>query len=311
MPQIVLVHGIGHEHRSPDQVEALEATWRAHLADGLRHGGYGHFAQRLCRDERTPTDITVRLAYYGDCFRRPGQMGLDPYQFDARQAELAEHLAFVWLTQAAERASNWQDRETATRELTMLIGASGQPQGLRAAVRSSVAGLARLGCFARAGMALAERFVLRALAQVTAYLTDEQLRTTVRKRVEDLLGSETVALVGHSLGSVVAFEAAHQLERPLPLLVTLGSPLGLRTVVYDRLRPQPPTFPPQVRRWVNVADRDDLVAAEPNLTGLFGASAHAKAVFEGGWTVDNGSSPHDASFYLARAETGRPVGQVL
>src|SRR5271157_5276965 len=73
MPRIVLVHGIGHEHRSAQQAEALEATWRGHLAEGLRRGGYDGFAQELCRDERTPSGITVRLAFYGDCFRRPGR----------------------------------------------------------------------------------------------------------------------------------------------------------------------------------------------------------------------------------------------
>src|SRR6516225_8981118 len=48
----------------------------------------------------------------------------------------------------------------------------------------------------------------------------------------------------HSLGSVVAYEATQELEHPLPLLITLGSPLGLNTIVYQRLRPQPPSFPP-------------------------------------------------------------------
>jgi hypothetical protein len=31
-------------------------------------------------------------------------------------------------------------------------------------------------------------------------------------------------------------------------LATLGSPLGLRNVVYDLLRPQPPSVPPLVQR---------------------------------------------------------------
>ena len=79
-------------------------------------------------------------------------------------------------------------------------------------------------------------------------------------------------MIGHSLGSVVAYESAHRLTRPLPLLVTLGSPLGLRTIVNDRLRP-PPSFPLQVARWLNVADREDVVAAEPDLRPLFARDA--------------------------------------
>jgi hypothetical protein len=311
MAHIVMVHGIAHEHRNPEQVKALERDWRAYLTEGLHMAGYDELAQRLSWDETTTASLTVRLAFYGDCFRAPGQMGLDPSQLDSTQAELAEQLTLVWLAHAAERASSPRDRQMALRELAGHATSPGQAQGSRAAARSLIRGLARLGFFARAGMALTERFIWRAVAQVTAYFTDDQIRETAVKRVEALTGPETVALIGHSLGSVVAFEAAHRLGRPLPLLITLGSPLGLRTVVYDRLRPQPPRFPLKLRRWVNVADRDDLIAVEPNLTGLFGIGAHPEAIFEGGWTVDNGASPHDAGFYLARAEVGRPIGQTL
>jgi pimeloyl-ACP methyl ester carboxylesterase len=55
-----------------------------------------------------------------------------------------------------------------------------------------------------------------------------------RRTVLDLTGPETKVVIGHSLGSVVAYEAAHYIHRSLPLLVTLGSPLGLHTIVYDR-----------------------------------------------------------------------------
>jgi hypothetical protein len=49
----------------------------------------------------------------------------------------------------------------------------------------------------------------------------------------------------------------------MPLLVTLGSPLGMWTRIYDRIQPRPPDYPNAVHRWVNVADPNDLVAADP------------------------------------------------
>jgi hypothetical protein len=107
----------------------------------------------------------------------------------------------------------------------------------------------------------------------------------------------------------VAYEAAHIMAQPLPLLVTLGSPLGLQTIVYQRLRPQPPAFPRNVQRWINVADRDDFIAAEPDLEGLFSAGMPAGAAFEGGYTVDNGADPHSSDFYLGKAQVGKPVGE--
>ena len=66
-----------------------------------------------------------------------------------------------------------------------------------------------------------------------------------------------------------------------------------------------------MRRWVNVADRDDFIAAEPDLKGLFSAGMPADAVFEGGYTVDNGADPHNADFYLGKAQVGKPVGEIF
>jgi hypothetical protein len=109
---------------------------------------------------------------------------------------------------------------------------------------------------------------------------------------------------------VVAYEAAQRLNAPLPLLITLGSPLGLRTVVYDRVVPQPPSYPPHVRHWVNIADRNDLVAAEPDLRPMFG-QIPTGAVFDGGWTVHNGAKPHQAEFYLTKQQVGGPIGAVF
>jgi hypothetical protein len=239
-------------------------------------------------------------------------MGIDPGELTDEQQTLAEQLAHAWLQRAAADASDPRQRAEAALELARLDTAvPAEVLGTGAALRSATAALAHIRWFAPFGMALAERFVNRALAQVTSYLTDDQVRSYALDQVARLIDPDTLVLVGHSLGSVVAYEAAHQLAQPLPLLVTLGSPLGLRTIVYERLRPHPPGFPQQVRQWVNVADRDDLVAAAPDLTPLFSAHQPATARFEGGWTVDTGAEPHTATFYLNKAQVGRPIGEAL
>ena len=117
---------------------------------------------------------------------------------------------------------------------------------MRVAARSAVDSLARVRWFAPFGMGFASHFVMRSLTQVTQCLSDNDLREQALSRVNDLLTPNTQVLIGHSLGSVVAFEAAQTLDHPLPLLVTIGCPLGLHTIVYERVRPQPPRFP---RRW--------------------------------------------------------------
>lgn len=292
------MHGIANEQKSAD---GLEAAWLPSLAGGVRIAGYPQVADRLWRSG-APGD--ARMAFYGDLFLPAGQQGSDDELTDV---ELAEALAFAWLRRFAEDATNESDRAAAQREIAQL-GELGETQGVRAALRPVINSLTRLRPFARLGVAVAGRVVVKSLAQVTRYLTDEDMRTQIQQRVRDLIDEKTKVIVAHSLGSVVAYEVAHGLDHPLPLLVTMGSPLGLRAVVYERLRPQPPVVPPNVLSWVNIADRDDLVAARPDLSPLFPG---ADGVLRSGYTVDNGAKPHDATFYLAKRQVGEPVGQAL
>jgi hypothetical protein len=169
-----------------------------------------------------------------------------------------------WLRNAAGRATKEKIRQTGARELNFVTHEMGAEQGTGKYVRSAAQSLAKISWFAPYGMGFAERFVNRSLSQVTRYLTHEDRRAAALKSVFGLIGPETKVVIGHSLGSVVAYEAAHRMSEPLPLLLTLGSPLGLQTIIYQRLRPQPPAFPAKVKRWVNIADQDDFIAAEPN-----------------------------------------------
>lgn len=76
------------------------------------------------------------------------------------------------------------------------------------------------------------------LRQVRRYLLDPDLKTKADARVAEMVTENCRILIGHSLGSVVAFEFLRQHpERRLNLLITLGSPLGLRTIRH--LMPDP------------------------------------------------------------------------
>ena len=306
MADIVLVHGIGQEQQTAD---TLENVWLPALAGGARVAGFPQVADRLWRD-RGSGILDARMAFYGALFLRPNQQGDDPGDFTDRESAVAEQLAVEWLRHVATRASKRTVMQTGQRELAYVSGQMGAEQGARNAVRSAIASLAKISWFAPFGMGLAERFVQRSLAQVTRYFTDEAVRAAALEAVSKLIGPETKVVIGHSLGSVIAYEATQRMQHPLPVLITLGSPLGLQTIVYERLRPQPPGYPSAVRRWVNVAARDDFIAAEPDLKELFGTSMPAGAVFEGGYTVDNGVEPHRADFYLGKPEVGTEIGRL-
>jgi len=95
--------------------------------------------------------------------------------------------------------------------------------------------------------------------------------------------------------------------------VTLGSPLGIPNLIFDRLTPAPANgagaWPGTVADWVNVADRDDIVALRKQLAGLFPGPGGVTEVDDR--LVDNGNQPHAIDRYLSARETGGALGDVL
>jgi len=309
MSTIVLVHGIAQEQLSAD---SLENVWLPAMAGGVRNSGHPRLADRLWRDAK-PGDLEVRMAYYGDHFLDDNAQGapvFSPADLDQGSADLAELLATAWLDNAATYAKDPRDRDEAARQLANLDSGETGTQGARATLRPAMNGLTRLRWFAPLGVGLVGRFVNRALTQVTRYLRDDNIRDDAQNRVLAHIGPETRLVIGHSLGSVVAYEALHRTDQPVAL-ITLGSPLGLRTIIDERLRPQPPHVPQAVTRWDNLVDRDDLIAAHMDLAPYFPRAPHSTVVPITPPAVDNGSEPHEASHYLTKRATGRIITEAL
>jgi hypothetical protein len=304
--RVVFVHGIGQEQYSAD---VLERKWIDALAGGIRNAGRDAIADSL-RRTNGQAEIECRMAFYGNVFLSPGAQGSGAPLLNAEEQDFAEQLALEWLKNVAERGVDPRDVSLAQREIGVRLSGLEGAQGLGQLVRRSILCLSKIPWFAVGGMGLAETFLNTSLAQVTKYLVDDSTRQRVQERVHAAISSSTQVLIGHSLGSVIAYEAAHTVGINVPLLVTLGSPLGLHSVVYQRLRPQPPTYPSRVQRWVNVADRDDYIAAQLDLTMLFSRDRPATAVVEN-YLVDNGSSPHNAEHYLGKVQVGRALSQIF
>src|SRR5262249_42495091 len=115
----------------------------------------------------------------------------------------------------------------------------------------------------RTFVGIAKHLLIGDLKQVTAYLENQSLRPEVLNRLAAEVTTDVRVLIGHSLGSVIAYEFCCQhRQTSVELLVTLGSPLGIPRLVFDRLNPPPVggvgAWPGQVVRWVNVADRNDV-----------------------------------------------------
>lgn len=305
MATIVLVHGIAQEQAAAD---TLEAQWLPGLAGGVRNHGDNELADRLWRNG-LPGDISTRMAFYGNQFLAKGAQGTAVGDLDDEQLELMEQLAEEWLATAAEFAGDQRDRATAQR-LSAVPPPEAKPQGAKAALRPALNALVRLRWFAPFGVGLAEKFVVRALSQVTRYFTDPAVREYAQQQVLAHIGPETKLVIAHSLGSVVAYEALHRVDQEVTLL-TMGSPLGLRTVIYDRLQPKPSTVPKSVAGWHNLVDRDDLVAAHLDLVPYFPPFPGVGVAPITEEPLDNGASPHDSTNYLTKAITGGIVAKAL
>jgi hypothetical protein len=184
---------------------------------------------------------------------------------------------------------------------------------------------------------LSKRFLEEFIPDVAGYFFKPALRERIRQRLRDQLAlppDQPVAIVAHSLGSVVAYEVLSALAGPgrdaaaasgrgapsaastgpldLRAFVTLGSPLGIREV-QDFLVPGRREAPPAVPRWFNFADPLDPVAADKRLAGEF------RWVSDPARTIDDdlvmnrrtlalpGFNPHAALGYLAHPSVRRAV----
>jgi len=106
---------------------------------------------------------------------------------------------------------------------------------------------------------------------VATYFFDADRRAEIDSRLEAklALANGPLVLVSHSLGTVISYEVLHRLANQVqvPLWITLGSPLGMGEVQDQIVRP--PQVPTSVDRWLNFADRRDLVALDPDLANDF------------------------------------------
>jgi hypothetical protein len=152
---------------------------------------------------------------------------------------------------------------------------------------------------------------LRVLGQAHAYIRNQHIHDEVNKRVRPLFeDDEPMIVVSHSLGTIVAYSllrefARNNRPRQSPLLVTLGSPLGIDSVRKGFAKPR--IRPANVLRWVNGADPEDFVALRAELTNdTFGPGIENYA------DIDNGyDDPHDILQYLKDPRISNAIAQAI
>jgi hypothetical protein len=260
--RIVGVHGIGNYHYYR----------RARSVSGASEAISADWASWLA----SPVELSV--AYYAHHLHRGVVQGDedDPALLEPG----AQELLVAWVEQLQPRAQ-------------VALG----PRTARA--RQAAEWLSRR--FGRAARVAAIGFC----REVHTYLAEpgSARRVAAREAVADVIEAQRPGVVvAHSLGSVVAYEALW--ARPdlgVEVLVTLGSPLGMPGVVFERLRPATGgrgARPPGVGRWVNLADAGDIVAVPRDLGECFdGIDVHRSDLRIGEWDF------HTVRSYLACPDT--------
>ncbi|MFF4922399.1 hypothetical protein ACFY4B_17610 [Kitasatospora sp. NPDC001261] len=305
MSRVVVVHGVG---RQLDTAETLLAEVEPALRGGVglalrRDPALGHLA-----------DGDIVCAGYGDLYRQAGTRGEPYYRAEDVEPGFETELLEAWWREAARLDPGVPGPDAGAPDGTGAAPAARGAVGRLASrplaverVRRALHALTRTRYFGP----VSDRVLVSDLKQVRRYFTEPALRAAVRARVEELITPDTEVVVGHSLGSVVAYEVLCGLppERPPLTLVTLGSPLGLAGLVFDRLQPAPRqdgtgVWPAPVKQWTNIADRCDLVAVVRELAPRFGSEVVDVP-------VDNGSEMHSMRAYLTAVETGTAIAAGL
>ncbi|WP_393063336.1 hypothetical protein [Streptomyces sp. LN549] len=301
MAELVMVHGIGPENETEQR---LREDWTRTLARTLRDNGRVEAADRI-----EGGAVTVGMTYYRHLYQDYVPHDDFDVGLPAPIAATGEEVARDIIDNIRRHASDPDDRDEAADALEELTVDVGPEQGPLWPLRMLISMMGHLGPIARSGFAALSSTGAFHLGQVAAYLDDERVREGAIEAVLSRVTPDTKAVLAHSLGTVVAYEALHRLDQPLPLLVTFGSPLGLHSIVRGRLRPQPLRSPAHLKRWVNVADRDDFIVATLKLRKLF---PEDDAVLERTRRVSNRDfAPHAATEYLSHWETVEPLAELL
>ncbi|MDG4827858.1 hypothetical protein O7627_00910 [Solwaraspora sp. WMMD1047] len=309
--RLVFVHGVGG-HRDAD---TERTAWLSALLAGARRAGHSDLSDLLADEGRCETVF----AYYGDLFAPRGAQGMaDAGVHDRDEAVMLCHLLDEVIDGRLAETDDPVHRQvlsSAKRELRPTGTAQGTGNLVRGSLNAATT-LLSLPPVARGGQWLSGKLLVRDLSQVVRYLARREVEEgrTLDERIREILLSrlsdQPAVVVAHSLGTVVAFEALHHHRLTVPLLVTIGSPLGMRSVVWPKLRPQPPTTPACVDAWLNCWDRDDLVVTRPKLEADIAANDRQVAP-ESRRVDSDGVWVHTATKYLAHPEVGGRVAAAL
>ena len=237
--RLVFVHGMRQEHKVAAK---LRDEWEKALTDVWRGAGlvvpryelempfYGDVLHKLTEEVRGKVSPLVAR----------GDGGASP--FTPLEEQLIREMA------AKEGVTDQEVREEVGQEVVARGPANWEwVQGFARVLEHKVPGLGGLG--------------LSFVRQVDAYLTRPHIQQAVDEIVGPCLMRGPAVIVAHSLGTIVSYRLLRKAGNTaqVPLYVTLGCPLAIKTVK-QYLRPPALQIPLGVAKWLNGTDERDYVA---------------------------------------------------
>lgn len=143
---------------------------------------------------------------------------------------------------------------------------------------------------------------------VYVYLTNRSVRKALDSIVSASLPDGPCVVVGHSLGSVVAYNVLRNASHAVDVkkYVTVGSPLGLKAI--KRKLDSPLVMPTCVQNWFNAMDDRDVVALHPLDSGNFNINPSIENKTDVNNHTDN---RHGIAGYLDDATVARRILDAL
>lgn len=272
MVDVVAIHGISQQQGG--RLQLLE-PWQLALGDGIERARGRGFPKP-----------SMDLVYYGDLFLSASgtSKGKGALELDS------DEIAFLEAVQDEVVPDDEEEPETLS------------PKGVKGVPKP----VSKLANWVERHFGVAGRLLFFGdLVQVRRYQRDDELANAVHDRIREALAESPYIMVGHSLGSLIAYEALCVIpDHGITTLVTIGSPLGLRSL-RESLRPDARRtgLPPGVQNWVNIYDSKDPVALAGPLQPYWPDVVDS--------IVDNGNDPHAATRYLGKQATGATIADSL
>lgn len=286
--RLVLVHGRSQQGRDPAE---LRSIWM----DTLQRG-----AAKINRT--LPDGLEVVFPYYGDKLDELARQSEIPLTDDIQAKGNPVNDDFLKF-QAAVAESMRRGAGISDEQVQQEFGTNTTERGPQnwAWVQAVIRAIDRYG--GGVSQSTIESF----MRDIYLYTTRAGVRDEIDRIVGPALNEKPCVVIGHSLGSVVAYNVLRTDRRALKVqaFVTVGSPLAIRAI-RDQLRPI--GFPAPAKVWYNGFDPRDVVALYP----LDAANFPVSPAIENYGSVRNGTdNRHGIIGYLDDPDIAKHVLNAL